>query len=93
MKKPKTCIRITGTRSGKLRARVENYVPYTNLEKTIAVLTSELPRSQSTRFEVTIGGEKWKALDRNLRISICERAGWYVANLQSQLDFENRNPF
>jgi len=83
--KPKTCIRITGTRSNKLRARVENYVPYTNSEKSIAVLTGERPRRQTTHFEVTIGGENWKTLPRELQRDIGVRARTYIGNLIEDL--------
>jgi hypothetical protein len=65
MKEPKTCIRITGTRTGKLRARVE-------------------PAGED-RFEVTIGGEKWKTLDPQLRMDILHRACSYHYALKLEL--------
>jgi hypothetical protein len=67
MKEPKTCIRITGTRTGKLRARVE------------------YSHGTPHHFEVTIGGEKWKTLDRQLRLDILERAARYHYHLKRQL--------
>ena len=79
--KPKTCIRITGTRTGKLRARVEHY---------------DNPRSESdifyahqgpcSRFEVTLGGERWKGLPPELQATIRIRASYYLATLRAELD-------
>lgn len=65
MSKPKTCIRITGTRTGKLRARVE--------------------QEGEHRFEVTVGGEKWDALDSKLKRAIGDRARTYIGCLIDDL--------
>ncbi len=60
-----TCIRITGTRSGKLRARVE--------------------QPHQPRFEVTLGGDKWDGLDRDLQVQIANHAQGYVHHLMDEL--------
>lgn len=85
MAKPKTCIRITGTRTNKLRARVENYVPYSSMEKAYAVLAGERPRPQTAHFEVTIGGEKWDTLELELQKQILARARGYLNRLTNEL--------
>ncbi len=84
MSKSRRCIRITGTRTGKLRAKVE-----TTIEDAFKVVWTE---GKGTReapytnyFEVTIGGEKWKRLDKDLQRTICERAQKYIDNVQNQL--------
>ncbi len=59
-------IRITGTRTGRLRAKVEP--------------------TEGPSWEVTIGGEKWRDLDADLRERILRRAGFYVAALRTQLE-------
>lgn len=85
--KPERCIRITGTRTGKLRARVEEVrrdafkIVYVN-----GIPTRETP--YRNRFEVTIGGEKWATLGAELRAQIYDRACAYVKHLNNQLASE-----
>jgi hypothetical protein len=78
MSKPKTCIRITGTRTGKLRARVENHTDVSTDQAN--------PFIMPNRFEVTLGGEKWGQLDLQLRGEILTRARNYVNTLDTNLD-------
>jgi hypothetical protein len=76
MSKPKTCIRVTGTRSGKLRARVTiagKFGPDTSL----GYLGAQC-------FNVTIGGQKWYSLGLQLRLSILCRARDYVNSLDKE---------
>lgn len=68
MTKPDLRIRITGTRTGKLRARVE--------------------REGEPRFEITIGGKRWKENPpeiKFIRHRIQERATVYINNLAFEL--------
>lgn len=77
MSMQRRCIRITGTRTGKLRARVEiagRFGP----ESSLGYLGTE-------RFEVTIGSTKWFTLDRELQDAILVRAGKYTNHLIQQL--------
>jgi hypothetical protein len=62
----KLTVRIHGTRSGKLRARVEPI--------------------EGHSFEVTLGGEKWPALDAELRLKIIGRAYQYLGKLRAELE-------
>ena len=73
MSKFKICI-ITGTEAGKLYARVEQILKF----------GFNAPFVDS--FSVTIGGEKWKRLDKDLRQAIINRAEDYVTNLQQEVD-------
>ncbi len=71
MSKQRRCIRITGTRTGKLRAKVEIEDP---------------DGLGDRRFEVTIGGEKWKTtVSKDLQRLIVARAQKYVTHLQNSL--------
>jgi biotin synthase-like enzyme len=73
--KPKTRIRITGTRTGKLRARVEQEIEFGFNAPFVG-----------QRFEVTIGGEKWATLSTELREKIIARAHAYMQKLSDDLD-------
>jgi hypothetical protein len=96
MSKPKIRITIFGTRNGKLRARVVTSVPYTDAEKSIAVLTAERPRPISTHYEVTIGGGKWNLpwfineMGEELRREIVGRAKMYAARLVEEMERTSR---
>lgn len=68
--KPKIRVRMAGTRTNKLRARVEINDP---------------DGLGDRRFEVTIGGENWEKLSKDLQKPILERAEQYIKNLQSEL--------
>ncbi|KKL22449.1 hypothetical protein LCGC14_2435330 [marine sediment metagenome] len=84
MSKPKTCIRITGTRTGKLRARVEHKEiraePHINEDGELRLI-----KKAKSRFDVTIGGQKWYGLELQLRLSILCRARDYVNQLDKGL--------
>ena len=83
--KPERCIRITGTRTGKLRARVDEVIRDAFKVVTVrGVPTRETP--YRNRFEVTIGGAKWATLDAELQAQIYDRACDYVKHLTSQLE-------
>ena len=74
MKKQRRCIRITSTRTGKLRAQVEQDVSTDPSNPFI------MPR-----FEVTLGGKKWASLPLPLQEAIYKRAQAYVHHLSKQL--------
>ncbi len=83
--KPKRCIRITGTRNGTLRARVEiNGARATWFGKREADGSIRYADEGNHRFEVTIGGEKWQHLDRELQEAIILRAQRYTNHLVVQ---------
>ena len=68
MSEPKTSIRLTGTRTGKLRASIENYIPGIRFEVTIGGKTWN-----SVEFRNEVGPE--------LRARIVERAKSYANQL------------
>jgi hypothetical protein len=73
----KRCIRITGTKTGKLRARVE-----TTVSRHVAL---GYYVNENKHFEVTIGGQKWTNLPQDLKDDILQRAERYVGHLMRQL--------
>lgn len=77
MSKQRRCIRITGTSTGKLRAKVEIAGKF-GPDSSLGYLGTE-------RFEVTIGGEKWHTLDLELKVAIRLRAFRYLDHLREQL--------
>ncbi len=91
MSKPKTCIRITGTRTGKLRARVERTITDGETKNVCRgddgeIWVVRLPAgARKERFEVTIGGQKWYGLELQLRLSILCRARSYVNQLDQEI--------
>jgi hypothetical protein len=83
MRKERRCIRITGTRTGMLRARVET----TSLGARREYIDSQTGQWRSTHnhnhhFEVTLGSRKWDYLEDELRAAILEHARRYVASLE-----------
>lgn len=76
MSQERRCIRITGTSTGKLRAKVEitaqEHVGLGHFQFT------------TNRFEVTIGGAKWQRLDAELQEAIILRAQRYANHLVVQ---------
>ena len=80
MSTQRRCIRITGTRTGKLRARVE-----TTKQTHIGFGHYQI---ETDRFEVTIGGEKWATLSSEDQIAIFTRARSYVEHLQGEIGKE-----
>ncbi len=94
MSKERRCIRITGTRTGKLRAKVEEILSHDQMmllrPRCCNVATWEeairTKKPAGRRFEVTLGGEKWRTLDPKLQDAIYERAQAYVDHLNDQLN-------
>ena len=83
--KPEICVRITGTRTGKLRARVDE----TLHDAFKVVMKNGVPTRETpfrSRYEVTVGGDKWANLPEELRSKIYVRACAYVKHLTDQLD-------
>lgn len=78
MSNERRCIRITGTRTGKLRARVE-----TTHQAHVGLGYYE---SVNQHFEVTIGGTKWGRLHPELQAAIILRAQRYTGHLIDQLN-------
>ncbi len=76
MSQERRCIRITGTSTGKLRAKVE-----TTKQEHVGLGHYEFT---TERFEVTIGGTKWQALEPELREAIILRAQRYANHLVVQ---------
>ena len=72
------CISITGTRTGKLRARlkIDN--------RATAVDAERFYREHGSHFEVTIGGEKWDYLPTEWKQMIIIRARKYADKLLLQ---------
>jgi len=91
MNEPKTCIRITGTRTGKLRARVERTIVAGEMKNLYRGDDGEIwvehhvTGARKERFEVTIGGEKWYGLGVSLRLAILCRARSYVSQLDREV--------
>ncbi len=79
MSKQRRCIRITSTRTGKLRARVE-------IAPKVGSPEVGLGSPGIERFEVTLGGERWDSLDIELQEAIILRARRYVDHLIAQLN-------
>ena len=71
------CIRITGTKTAKLRARVET--------TTKVHIGLGFWKNRNTHFEVTLGGEQWRKLDSELRADILVMAQRYVNHLRCQI--------
>ena len=86
MSNQRRCIRITGTRTGKLRAKVETTIKdafkvvYTSSGRA----TRETP--YTSRFEVTLGSAAWGRLNTELQAAIYYRAQAYVNHLSHQLE-------
>ncbi len=78
MSKGRRCIRITGTRTGKLRARVE-----TSEQVHIGL---GCYRNDNHHHEVTIGSARWGRLPRELQDAIILRARRYTSHLIDQLN-------
>ena len=78
MSSERRCIRITGTRTGKLRAKVEIAGKF-GPDSSLGYLGTE-------RFEVTIGGTKWGRLPAELQEAILLRARRYTGHLIDQLN-------
>ncbi len=74
MSNERRCIRITGTRTGQLRARVET-------TKRVHVGLGYY-QNDNQRLEITLGGKRWDHLEDELRTAILKRARTYVANLE-----------
>lgn len=78
MSKQRQCIRITSTRTGKLRARVE-------IAPKVGSHEVGLGSPGIERFEITLGGTRWDGLNIELQAAIYNHAQGYVHHLMDEL--------